>query len=61
MILEQVRDCLAAAHRLLKEGHGDELCAEEIRKTLPLLGQLTGEIKVDEVIHSIFDRFCIGK
>ena len=61
MILEQVRDCLAAGHRLLKEGHGDELCAEEIRKAFPLLGQLTGEIKIDEVIHSIFDRFCIGK
>jgi tRNA modification GTPase len=35
--------------------------AEEIRKTIPLMGQLTGEIRDEEVIERIFSRFCVGK
>jgi len=60
-ILEQIQDCLESGLRLLTDGYSDEVYAEEIRKAVPLLGQLTGEIRTDEVIRNIFDRFCVGK
>jgi tRNA modification GTPase len=60
-ILEQILGCLEDGLKLLRLGYGDEIYAEEIRKSVPLLGQLTGEIRSDEVIRGIFDRFCVGK
>jgi len=61
LMLEQSLDALNQALSLLQQGHSEEVFAEEIRRALPFLGQLTGEIKVDEVIESIFRRFCVGK
>ena len=46
---------------LLLGGHSEEVFAEEIRKIIPIIGQLTGEIRTEEVIDNIFGRFCIGK
>ncbi len=61
LLLEAMLDCLIEGQRLLKEGHLEEIYAEEIRKTIPLIGQLTGEIRMDEIIKDIFSRFCVGK
>ncbi len=60
-ILERIKDSLDAGLRVTREGYGEEICAEEIRKTVFLLGQLTGEIRTEEVLLNIFNRFCIGK
>jgi tRNA modification GTPase len=61
LLLEDISSFLTQARQLLKEGYSEEVYAEEIRKTIPLIGQLTGEIRNDEVIERIFSRFCIGK
>jgi len=61
LLLEAMLDCLIDGQRLLKEGHPEEIYAEEIRKTIPLIGQLTGEIRMDDIIEDIFSRFCVGK
>lgn len=61
LLLEDMLDCLIDGQRLLKEGHPGEIYAEEIRKTIPLIGQLTGEIRVDDIIEEIFSKFCVGK
>jgi tRNA modification GTPase len=60
-ILEQIQSCLESGLDLLSQGYSDEVYVEEIRKAIPLLGRLTGEIRSDEVIQNIFDRFCVGK
>jgi len=59
--LEEILGCLEEGRRLLEEGYPEDLYAEELRKISPLIGQLTGEIQIDEVIDNIFSRFCIGK
>lgn len=59
--LEEILGCLEEGRRLLEEGYPEDLYAEELRKIIPLIGQLTGVIQVDEVIENIFSRFCIGK
>jgi tRNA modification GTPase len=61
LLLEQVLAALEESLLLLREGHSEEVWAEEIRRGLPYLGQLTGEIRSDEVIAEIFSRFCVGK
>jgi tRNA modification GTPase len=61
LILEDIYAALHQARILLKEGYPEEFLSEEIRKTIPLLGQLSGEIRDEEVIESMFSRFCVGK
>ncbi len=60
LLLKAILDCLIDGQRLLKEGHPEEIYAEEIRKTIPLIGQLTGEIRMDDIIKDIFSRFFVG-
>jgi len=38
-----------------------DLVAMDIRHALNYLGQITGEVGVDDLLDSIFTRFCIGK
>lgn len=61
LLLDEVARGLERARKLLSEGFGEEVCAEEVRAVLPALGRLTGEIKSRDVIDAVFSRFCIGK
>ena len=38
-----------------------DLIALDIRHALQYLGEITGDIGVDDLLESIFSRFCIGK
>jgi tRNA modification GTPase len=59
--LLEIREALSEAGRLLAAGHAEEICAEELRRALILMGRLTGEIRTEEVMADIFSRFCVGK
>ena len=59
--LEEMLESVEAGLSLFRRGYSDEIWAEEIRKTLPLFGRLTGEIRADDVIAEIFSKFCLGK
>jgi tRNA modification GTPase len=61
LILDEILDSLIEGQNLLKQGYSEEIYAEEIRKAIPLIGQLTGEIRADDIINDIFSRFCVGK
>jgi tRNA modification GTPase len=57
-----VRDCRAALQRCLATPlHRPELAAEELRSAAKALGQLTGQLGVEEVLDVLFRDFCIGK
>jgi tRNA modification GTPase len=43
------------------DGLTGDLLATDIREALFHLGSITGEITVEDVLGSIFSRFCIGK
>jgi len=45
----------------LKSGISADLIAMDIRQSLYSLGEITGEISSDDLLDSIFSRFCIGK
>jgi len=60
-LLEEMSAVFDRARSLMKSGHPDEVVAEELRKALPLIGRLTGEIRIPEVMDEVFGRFCVGK
>lgn len=61
LLLEDIREALSNSLDAAEEGFTEEILVEEIRKTIPLIEQLTGEIKTDDVLEDVFNRFCIGK
>jgi tRNA modification GTPase len=61
LLIEEILDHLKNGRELLESGFPEEVYAEEIRKVVPAVGRLTGEIHADDVIEDIFSRFCVGK
>ena len=61
LILEEILAFLVEGQHLLEQGYPEEVYVEEFRKTIPLIGRLTGEIRSDDIINDIFNRFCVGK
>ena len=61
LLFEDILSCLKTAKRMLEDGYSEEIYVEEIRKIIPLVGQLTGEIQDEDVLTRIFNRFCVGK
>lgn len=59
--LVHARDAIQRAIDGLKAGISGDFAAQDIRECMHYLGEITGEITTDEVLGSIFSRFCIGK
>jgi len=59
--LQGILGNLRRAGELAAKRHSEEICAEEIRAALRLVGEMTGEVRVEEVLDEIFCRFCVGK
>lgn len=61
---EALRETDKALRKLeenMKTGIPTDLLAMDIREALHHLGSITGEIVTDDLLESIFSRFCIGK
>ena len=59
-----LRDALSSlndARRALHSGTPTDLLSEDVRSILLHLGTITGEVTSDDILHSIFSNFCIGK
>ncbi|KUG07719.1 tRNA uridine-5-carboxymethylaminomethyl(34) synthesis GTPase MnmE [Solirubrum puertoriconensis] len=59
--LEVALEALGAVQYGLQHGLGTELVASDLRRALAALGEITGDISTDDLLGSIFTRFCIGK
>jgi len=59
--LVETKDSLEAAIKGLEEGLTNDLLAENIRKALFQLGEITGEITTEDLLENIFRKLCIGK
>ncbi len=59
--LNEALTALRAAQRGLEQDIPTDLLSEDIRQVLHHLGEITGEITSDDILHSIFSKFCIGK
>ena len=45
----------------LETGLSADFVAQDVREALHHLGTITGSVTTDNLLHSIFSRFCIGK
>lgn len=59
--LQRAAAALTIAKENLLQKVSGELVAFELRAALAALGEITGEINNEEILGSIFSKFCIGK
>jgi tRNA modification GTPase len=59
--LRSAQHDLSSVRKGMEEKVSGEFLAMDIRNALEHLGNITGQIDNEEVLGSIFSRFCIGK
>lgn len=60
-LFEELLYSLKRALNFLKKEFQMEIISEELKKPREIFGELAGEIKNEEILNSIFSKFCIGK
>ncbi|MGI6596917.1 MAG: tRNA uridine-5-carboxymethylaminomethyl(34) synthesis GTPase MnmE [bacterium] len=59
--LSRARDALEEAMMALRAGFGYDIISTEVRAARLELGKITGETVDQELVHRIFQDFCLGK
>ena len=59
--LNSAYDALRDAQQALANNLPADLVSEDLRRILHHLGEITGDITSDDILHTIFSTFCIGK
>lgn len=59
--LESAAEHLASAEKALAEGLADDFVTIDLTAALNCLGEITGETVTEDLLHTIFSKFCIGK
>lgn len=59
VLLEKAKDTLLAVKD--QSFNFMDLMMQDMQDVLHILGEITGEIKSDEILDSIFSNFCVGK
>ncbi|MCP4727660.1 MAG: GTP-binding protein, partial [bacterium] len=60
-LLEESLNNIESCEALLSRDTPQEIVAIELQALIDTLKEITGEISPDDVLNSIFSRFCIGK
>jgi len=59
--LNRCAEYLAVLDDALKRGQVPELLAEHVREALQCVGEITGDSYTEQVLDTVFSRFCLGK
>ena len=59
--LERAENYLQNIQNDLLDSNKLELIAEELKHAQQALGEITGEVTVDDLLNKIFSEFCVGK
>ena len=59
--LRNAADALQNARELIDRQAETELISFELRSALDYVGEITGKVVNEEILNTIFERFCIGK
>lgn len=59
--LSLANDALRDTQIALNTNLSGDLISEDIRRVIHHLGEITGDITSDDILQSIFSKFCIGK
>ena len=59
--LQKAQQDVRSALQALDQGMTGDFLSIDLRSALKNLGTITGEITTEDILDSIFSRFCIGK
>lgn len=59
--LQESRHSLLAAADAIRQGMSNEFVAVDLHRAVEALGEIIGVVTDDDILHNIFDNFCIGK
>jgi tRNA modification GTPase len=59
--LTKASESLEMALRAMEMNVPSDLLSEDLRQTLHHLGEITGDITSEDILQTIFSKFCIGK
>jgi tRNA modification GTPase len=59
--LQRAGEAIGRVGAALSNGITSDLLAEDVREVLHYLGTITGTVTSDEILATIFSKFCIGK
>ena len=59
--LKSARESLCDARRAMRSSLPTDLISEDLRRVIHHLGEITGDITSDDILQTIFSKFCIGK
>jgi tRNA modification GTPase len=60
-LIVAARERVLQARRALGEGYSEEVALVGLHDALRQLGEITGEVTIEEILDHIFSTFCIGK
>jgi tRNA modification GTPase len=60
-LLAQAASSLVKAKEAVVAGASNEFAAIDLRDALKRIGEITGEVWNEEILNSVFAKFCIGK
>jgi tRNA modification GTPase len=59
--LSRAKESLTLSLTSLEHNESGEFVAVDLRNALDCLGEITGEVTTEEILNTIFSKFCIGK
>jgi len=59
--LERARNSLLLSEKTVEAGISSEFIAVDLRSALDSLGEVTGAVTTEDILNTIFSKFCIGK
>jgi len=60
-LLRAAQECLGRARAALADGAPEEFLLVDLHQARHALAEVVGASTTDDLLHEIFDRFCIGK
>lgn len=60
-LLHEAKDSLLRLRQGLKENLPMDILSEDLRGAMNCLGEITGEIGTEDILDTMFSRFCVGK
>jgi tRNA modification GTPase len=59
--LQRAKESIDRAKDSLKDNKTSEFIVLDLRVALDSMGEIIGEVTTDEILESVFSKFCIGK
>lgn len=59
--VKKALDVLKTAYQNSLEGFPLDLIVEDLEEALSFLGEITGEVRSDDILDKVFSGFCVGK